>query len=52
MLVDKTSKGYPAAAQKAGGQGILYNILATPKPVADSVYQGQQRALKLFHNDE
>ena len=48
FMVDKTRQGYPAAAQKAGGQGILYNILASRKLESEFVYQGQPQEFRLF----
>lgn len=51
-LVDRTRRGYWAAAQKAGGRGMLYPIVATPKPAEDGAMPGQQRELHLFHDDD
>ena len=50
-LVDKTRRGYWAAAQKAGGRGMLYHITATPKPSEYGDVPNQQREFYLF-NDE
>jgi hypothetical protein len=51
-LVDKTRRGYWAAAQKAGGCGMLYHITATPKPLEHDAMPGQQREFYLFHDED
>ena len=48
--VDKTRRGFWAAAQKAGGKGMLYPILATPKALSYRESMGRQREFNLFHD--
>ena len=51
-VVDKCSRGFWAAAQKAGGRGMLYPVLATPLPSMDSSAMPGQCDLKVFNDDE
>lgn len=51
-VVSKTFKGYWAAAQKAGGRGMLYPILASPRPPEESAEPIQEHMLHLFNDDD
>lgn len=51
-VVDKTHPGYWAAAQKAGGRGMLYPILATRKQDDDAALPGEQHEFHLFNDED
>jgi len=50
--VNSTRRGYWAAAQKAGGRGMLYPIVAAPMLFEYGGVPGREREFKLFNDDD
>lgn len=51
IKVDKVLIMKRAAARKAGGQGMLYEVLGTPEQDADTLEPPPQQRFFLFHDD-